>query len=56
MFFRQVGDRIELLAKASKANEDRVIKRLAELYKESSSASNRRHSLPGRVGRGRSRE
>jgi hypothetical protein len=32
VFFRQVGDTIEILAKASKNNEDRVIARLREKY------------------------
>ncbi len=34
VFLRQVGDKIEILAKASKQNEAQVIKRLEELYKE----------------------
>jgi RHS repeat-associated protein len=34
VFFRKVGDQIEILAKASKANEQAVIDRLKKLYQE----------------------
>lgn len=33
VFFRQAGDKIEILAKATKANETQVINRLMRLYK-----------------------
>jgi RHS repeat-associated protein len=33
VFFRQVGDKIEILGKAAKKNEEEVIRRLTELYK-----------------------
>jgi hypothetical protein len=33
VFFRQVGDTIEILAKANKKNEDQVINKLMQLYK-----------------------